>query len=365
MSTIGQWNREANAAWRSLALRYVVVWRELWHSEIGAEGADNLGEDDGMADGDLWAYLNGELVRGDDAVLPLTDRGVQWGDAVYDSIRTYAGKPFQVPFRIDRFFRSLQYTRINPGITKDQLAKATEEVVEANMPLLGADEELSINYYVSRGSMEMTDGRTPAGTVAIFCRLVGFTAFAEFYVRGGAAITPSTRRTPPECVSPKAKIANKMNHFVADMEAKAYNPDAFAVMLDLEGNITEGTGSNFMFVSGGRIKVPDTRLVLSGADMDFIGELSSDMQIGSDEGTYTPYDVYNADEAFLTTNSFGILPITSMNGLPIGDGKVGPVTRRLTEAWSDKVGSDFVTQALKHLDPELRETLEVERAGAA
>jgi len=314
-----------------------------------------------MAENNLWAYLNGKMVRGDDAVIPLVDRGVQWGDAVYDSIRTYGEKPFQVQFRIERFFRSLQYTRINPDITKEALAKATQQVIDVNLPLLGPDDELSINYYVSRGSMDMTNGRTPAGTVAIFCRLVGFKAFAEFYIRGGAAITPSTRRTPPECVSPKAKISNKMNHFVADMEAKAYNPDAFAVMLDLEGNITEGTGSNFLFVSGGRIKVPDTRLVLSGADMDFIRELSSEMQIGSDEGTYTPYDVYNAEEAFLTTNSFGILPITSMNGLPIGDGKVGPVTQRLTEAWSEKVGNDFVAQALKHLDPELRETLEAER----
>jgi branched-chain amino acid aminotransferase len=270
-----------------------------------------------------------------------------------------------VPFRIDRFFRSLQYTRINPGITKDELAKATAEVLEANLKLMTSDEELSINYYVSRGSMDMTDGRTPAGTVAIFCRLVGFTAFAEAYVRGAPSITPATRRTPPECVSPKAKIANKMNHFVADMEARANNPDAFAVMLDLEGNITEGTGSNFMFVSGGRIKVPDTRLVLSGADMDFIGQLSSNMQIGSDEGTYTPYDVYNAEEAFLTTNSFGILPITSMNGLPIGDGKVGPVTRRLMEAWSETVGIDFVAQALQHLEPELCKALEAERAAAA
>ena len=318
-----------------------------------------------MAERELWAYLNGKLVKGKDAVLPLTDRGVQWGDAVYDSIRTYDGKPFQVPFRIDRFFRSLQYTRINPGITKEELAKATEDVLQANLKLLTPDEEISINYYVSRGSMDMTDGRTPAGTVAIFCRLVGFTAFAEAYVRGAPAITPATRRTPPECVSPKAKIANKMNHFVADMEARANNPDAFAVMLDLEGNITEGTGSNFMFVSGGRIKVPDTRLVLSGADMDFIGQLSSNMQIGSDEGTYTPYDVYNAEEAFLTTNSFGILPIVSMNGLPIGDGKVGPVTRRLMEAWSESVGIDFVAQALTHLEPGLRETLEAERVAAA
>ena len=315
-----------------------------------------------MAELELWAYLNGQMVRGKDAVLPLTDRGVQFGDAVYDSIRTYGGKPFQVPFRIDRFFRSLHYTRIDPGITKDQLGKATEEVIAANLPLIGPDEEITINYYISRGSMDMTDGLTPAGTVAIFCRLLAFASFAKFYVRGAPGITPATRRTPPQCVSPKAKIANKMNHLIAEMEAKAQNPDSFAILLDLEGNVAEGSGSNFLFVSEGRIKVPDTRLVLSGADMACIGQLAAEMQVGCDEGTFTPYDVYNAEEAFLTTNSFGILPIVSLNGLPIGSGKVGPVTRRLMDAWSELVGVDFVGQALSHLDPDEQRSLEAERA---
>ena len=313
-----------------------------------------------MRDLELWAYLNGEMVRGQDATIPLHDRGVQWGDAVYDSIRTYGGQPFQMDFRIDRFFRSLNYVRIDPGLSKAKLKQATEEIVSANLPLLEPNEDISMNYYVSRGSMKLENGLTPAGTVAIFCRLVPFASFARFYVRGAPAVTPATRRTPPECVSPKAKVSNKMNHFVAEMEAKAHNPDAFAVMLDLAGNITEGSGANFLFVSEGRIKVPDTRLVLSGADMASIGQLASDMQIGCDEGTYTTYDVYNAEEAFLTTNSFGILPIVSLNGLPIGSGKVGTVTRRLMDAWTDLVGTDFVAQALGHLDSEEQQSLEAE-----
>ena len=87
------------------------------------------GEDE-MATAEFWAYLNGKLVRGPEAVIPLTDRGVQWGDAVYDSIRTYGGKPFQMPYRIDRFFRSLFYARIDPGLTKETLQNATEKVIE-------------------------------------------------------------------------------------------------------------------------------------------------------------------------------------------------------------------------------------------
>ena len=317
-----------------------------------------------MAAPDLWAYLDGKMVRGKDAVIPLTDRGVQWGDAVYDSIRTYGGRPFQMLYRIDRFFRSMHYARIAPALDKEALRRATEEVIAANLKLIGPDDDIAVNYYASRGSMDMTNGLTPAGATAIFCRLVPFASFARFYVRGAPSITPSTRRTPPECLSPKAKVANKMNHFQAEMEARAHDPDAFAIMLDLDGNITEGTGANFLFVSEGRIKVPDTRLVLSGADMAAIRDMAGEMQLGCDEGTFTPYDVYTAEEAFLTTNSFGILPIVRLNGLPIGAGKPGPVTRRLMDAWSDRVGIDFVDQALKHLPSAEREALQAERRAA-
>ncbi|MEE8303831.1 MAG: aminotransferase class IV [Candidatus Tectomicrobia bacterium] len=311
-----------------------------------------------VAQADFWTYLNGRLVRGSDAVIPIRHRGVQWGDAVYDSIRTYNGVPFQRDYRLDRFFRSLYYARIDLGMSKDDLKQATDEVLEANRPLLGPHEDLTMNLYVSRGTMSITQGRTPAGTVAIFCNLIAFASFARFYVTGAAAVIPSTRRTPPQSVSPKAKISNKMNHFIAELEAKASNPDAYAIMLDVDGNITEGSGSNFMFISDGRVKIPDTRFVLSGADMKALLELAEGLGLGTDEGTYTTYDVYNAQEAFLTTNSFGILPIVSLNGLPIGDGTVGPLTRRLMAAWSELVGMDFVDQGLRHLPPAEQARLE-------
>ena len=94
---------------------------------------------------ELWTYLNGKLVRGADAVIPIRDRGILWGDAVYDSIRTYNGAPFSRDFRLDRFFRSLYYARIDPGLSKDELKQATEEVLGANLPLLEPNEDLSMN----------------------------------------------------------------------------------------------------------------------------------------------------------------------------------------------------------------------------
>jgi branched-chain amino acid aminotransferase len=243
-------------------------------------------------------------------------------------------------------------------MSKDAFTQITHDLIQANQPLIQPDDDLAINFYMSRGSMAIHKGLTPAGTIAVFCRVLPFTSFARFYVTGAPAVIPATRRTPPQSVSPKAKISNKMNHFVAELEAKAANPDAYAIMLDLEGNITESSSANFLFVVDSRLKVPDTRFVLSGADMAQVLELSTGLGIPADEGTYTTYDVYNAEEAFLTTNSFGILPIVSLNGLPIGTGTVGPLTRRLMEAWRELVGMDFVAQALRHLPEAERMGLE-------
>jgi branched-chain amino acid aminotransferase len=306
---------------------------------------------------EFWAHLNGQLVRGNEAVIPITDRGVQWGDAIYDSIRTYGGVPFKMSERIDRFLRSSYYARIDLSLSKEELVRATEEVLEANRALLEPGEDLMANYYVSRGSMALTDGRTPRGNFAIFCRDLSQASFARFYVTGAPGMIPTTRRTPPQSISPKAKISNKMNHFLAELEAKAFHPDAYAIMADLDGNITEGSSANFLFISDGRIKVPDTRFVLSGEDMASVLQLAANMQIPADEGTFNTYDVNTADEAFLTTNSFGIVPIVSLNGLPIGTGTVGPITRSLMRAWVHLVGMDFVAQALNCLPAEQRDPL--------
>ena len=97
--------------------------------------------------------------------------------------------------------------------------------------------------------------------------------------------------------------------------------------------------------------------MLSGADQDSLFELARNMQIGCDKGTFTAFDLYNAQEAFVTANSIGILPIVSVNGLPLGTGKVGPVTRRLMDGWKELVGIDFVEQGLSHLPHEERTNL--------
>ena len=148
-----------------------------------------------------------------------------------------------------------------------------------------------------------------------------------------------------------------MNHFIAQFEAKQTDPEAVALMLDLDGNVTECTGDNFMFVTEGCIKVPNRRNVLPGISMETVLELAANQGIPVDEGDYTPFDVYQSDEAFTTSTSYGMLPVASLNGWPIGSEVPGPIMRGLLAAWSDMVGVNFVDQALSHLPQQERESL--------
>jgi branched-chain amino acid aminotransferase len=148
-----------------------------------------------------------------------------------------------------------------------------------------------------------------------------------------------------------------MNHFIAQFEAKAVDPGALALMLDLDGNITEAAGANFVFVADGCIKVPNRRHVLPGISMEAALEMAENQGIPVEEGDYTTFEVYQADEAFLSSTSYCVLPVTSLNGWTIGTGEPGPITQGLLASWSDMVGINVVDQAMSHIPKEEREAL--------
>ena len=292
---------------------------------------------------ELQVYVNGQLVPESQAVVSALDRGLRWGDAVYDVERTFAGQVHKLGAHMDRLYRSLLYTRIDPGMTKEEMEKATLEVVEANRPLLGPNDDFLVAQVVTRGLVKPK--LRDKATVVIYCQSVPFDEFAQKYGTGVRLVTPATRRTPPECLSPKAKISNKMNHFMAQFEAKQVDPEALALMLDLHGNVVEAEGANFLFVADGCLKIPNRRQVLPGIAMETVLELAENLGIGVEEGDYTAFDVYQADEAFLTATSYCVLPVASLNGLQIGEETPGPVTKALLAAWSETVGMDIVDQA--------------------
>ena len=301
-------------------------------------------------------YVNGDMVPESKAVISVLDKGYRWGDGVYEVERTFGGEVFKLRPHLDRLYRSLRYTRIDPGLTEDEMERISLDVVEANRHLLGPNDDFTVNQVVSRGLVEPELDR--GANVSVYCLPVHFTEYAAQYVTGARVVTPATRRTPPQSLSPKAKITGKMNHHIAQFEARGVDPEALAVMLDMEGNIAEATGGNFMFVSDNRIMIPNRRNVLPGISMETLLEIAQNQGFEVQEGDYTPFDVYQSDEAFLSSTSYSVLPVASMNGWAIGDEVPGPITRGLLAAWSDMVGINFVEQALAHLPSDERAALQ-------
>lgn len=302
-------------------------------------------------------YLNGSFMPESEAKVSVLDSGFNAGDGVYDVTRTFAHRLFRLRDHTERLFRSLRYTRIDCGLSPDEVERLTLEVLERNRPMLKQDEEIALWQVVSRGLRSSRGNRTVGkATVAIYCISIGFEEFARDYVDGVKLVIPSTRRIPPQCLEPKAKINNKMNHNIAMFEARQADPRAIPLMLDLDGNISESNAHNFFLVMDGKLCTPSNKNVLDGITKAALFELAAKLEIEVMDGVFTPYDAYNAEEAFLASTSPTILPVQSINGVRPTREAPGPVTRRLIRAWSDMVGVDIVVQALNHLSGEERET---------
>ena len=303
-------------------------------------------------------YLNGSFVQESDAKVSVLDSGFNAGDGVYDVTRTFGHEPFRLRDHTARLFRSLRYTRIDCGLTVDEMEEATLEVLERNKPILEKDEEVAIWQVVSRGVRSSRGNRTAGNaTVTVYCISIGFEEFARHYVDGVKLVIPSTRRIPPQCLEPKAKINNKMNHNMAIFEAKQVDPCAIPLMLDLDGNISESNAHNFFLALNGRLCSPSNKNVLDGITKNVLFELAAKLKIEIMEGNFTPYDAYNCEEAFLASTSPTIVPVQSINGVRPTKEVPGPLTKRLIQAWSDMVGLDIVAQALNHLETEERDRL--------
>jgi branched-chain amino acid aminotransferase len=303
-------------------------------------------------------YLNGAFVPESEAKVSVLDSGFNAGDGVYDVTRTFRHKPFKLREHTERLFRSLHYTRIDCGMSLAQMEKTTLEVLERNKSLLAENEDCALWQVVSRGMRSARGNRVAGGaTVAIYSVIVNFPEFASFYVEGAPLVIPSTRRIPPQCLESKAKITNKMNHNIAAFEAKQVNPRAIPLMLDMDGNLSESNAHNFFLVIQGKLCTPSDKNVLGGITKEAIFGLARQLGVEIIEGNFTPYDLYNAEEAFLASTSPTFVPIKTVNGLKLGQGAPGPVTLRLIAAWNKMVGVDIVDQALSHLDDQERDRL--------
>ena len=302
------------------------------------------------------AYINGNIVPESEANISIRDGGFVHGDAVFDTTRTFGGKIFKLEEHIDRLFKSLKYMRLDPELSKQNFIDLTMQVLERNMPLLGENDDFWVTQRVTRGVKSEVSGGGSTGkqsksTVIIECTPLPFKERAKYYRDGVPVIVPSVRRTPPEVMSPRAKVNQYINLVLANMEVTSQNPDAWPILLDMNGNISEGPGSNLFIVRDGVVFTPKEQFILAGISRSTAIELAHELNVEVKETDLDLYDIYTADECFITSTSFCICPVSSFNGASISDGSVpGPVTDRLQKAYSGLVGIDTVGQYLERLE---------------
>ncbi len=296
---------------------------------------------------DRIVYLNGQFVPERAARISVFDRGLFWGDGVYDVARTVRHVPYKLREHVDRLYRSLHHVRIDPGMDAEKMEAITREVVERNRPQWAPHEDFRIVHHVTRGPQGFTgsgDFTTPCATVLIHCAELGFPRLAAGYREGLRLVTPSVRQRPAQYLDPRVKSTSKMGHIMAELEAHQAGGDA-ALLLDMDGYVTEGISANFFLVERGALVTPPTLEVLAGVTGQTLFELAGGLGIPVHQRLFSPYDVYAGEEAFLTSTSYFLMPVSHVNGYRIGTAVPGPLTTRLLVAWGDAVGLDIVGQA--------------------
>jgi branched-chain amino acid aminotransferase len=229
------------------------------------------------------------------------------------------------------------------------MGRITEDVLSRNLHLLDKDDDYWVSQRITRGA-EDVDYLPNTPNLIIECLPLPLKQRAVLYRDGIKVITPAVRRAPPEVMSPRAKTHNYLNMIVANNEVMSQDPLAWAVLLDMQGNLAEGLGSNIFVVRDGEILTPRTRNVLPGVSRQTVIELAEQNGIKLTETDIDLYDAYTADECFLTSTSLCICAVQSVNGSSFKhNGIPGPVTKRLIDAYVKLVDCDFVGQYLRRL----------------
>ncbi len=298
-------------------------------------------------------WYNGELVPEKEARISIYDSALMFGDMVFEMTRSFNKIQFRLREHLERLYASIKYVRIPIDISIEDMEKHCYETVEANDSFFSADDEHRLMIDVTRGILSIYQGvvGTHRGSnviIADFPLRWTVAGMSRLFDEGINAVITSQRAIPAQFLDPKVKNRSRLHYLMANIEVSNYQGENnWALLLDPDGFVAEGTGDNFFIAKDNVIVTPEGRNILRGISRSYIFELARELDIACIEKNIEPYDVINADEAFMTGTPFCILPVSSLNSVPIGDGSMGGITRLLLEKWSSNVGVDIRGQITK------------------
>jgi len=284
----------------------------------------------------MKVWINGELVDKSQASVSVYDHGLLYGDGVFEGIRVYNGKIFQCDAHIDRLFASAAAIRLKVPYTKEQIVEAMEQSVSANGIVDGY-----IRLVITRGvgTLGLNPFKCSSPVVFIIADQIAIYS-PEMYENGLDVIIAKTRRISPEMFPPSVKSCNYLNNIMAKIEAiDAGVPEA--IMLNAAGQVAEATGDNVFIVSDGVIITPPVEAgILDGITRRVTMKLAKELNIPLIERAIEVDELYNADECFLTGTAAEIIAVRKVNDRVIGEGKAGPITLKLLEAFRNFIRSE-------------------------
>jgi branched-chain amino acid aminotransferase len=295
-------------------------------------------------------YFNGTLVPEREARISIYDSSLMFGDVAFEMTRSFNKRQFRLAEHLERLMASIRWLRIPFTMTVAQLEDCCHQVIEANEPTFAADDEHRLMIDVTRGLLDIYANRVnvaPGTNVIIADFPLRWTvqASAAVYTQGIDIVIPSQRMIPAALLEPKAKNRNRIHYLMANFEAAASRGrHPWALLLDPDGFLTEGAGSNFFLVKDGVLLTPEPRNILRGISRGFVIELAAAEGLATRECNLEPYDVMTADEAFFTCTPYCMAPAVTCQGQPIGSGAIGPIYRRLIAKWGEHVGVDIAGQ---------------------
>jgi branched-chain amino acid aminotransferase len=273
---------------------------------------------------DIVIYFNGKFVPKQEARTSVYDHGFLYGDGVFEGIRAYNGRVFRLDDHLDRLYDSAKAIDLKIPLSKDEMKKAIIETLKRNNLT-----DAYIRPIVSRGDGDLgLDPRKCAKPNIFIITQEWGAMYGDLYEKGLTAITVGVRRNAAEAMPPNIKSMNYLNNILAKIEANAKGGDE-AIMFDVHGNISEGSGDNIFVIKNGRIITPPAMNNLRGITRAAAIELARNKGIDVLEANMGFFDMYTADEVFVTGTAAEIAPITKIDGRSIADGKPGKITKML------------------------------------
>lgn len=278
-------------------------------------------------------YVAGRLVPKEQATVSVYDHGLLYGDGVFEGIRVYNRRVFLLQEHVERLYHSARAIRLTIPLSPEEMTRAVNETVAANGLTDGY-----VRLVVTRGagSLGLDIRKTSHPQVIIIADTI--TLYPEdLYEKGLEIITAPTIRNHPAALSPRIKSLNYLNNILAKIEARQAGA-LEAIMLNAQGYVAECTADNVFVVQKGEILTPAaSQGALKGITRQTIFDIAKELGLPMREADLTRYDVWCADEGFLTGTGAEVVPFVKLDGRVLGDGKPGPITRRVLASFKKRV----------------------------